>query len=225
MEPAPAAEPDADAILARLSQLVRDTKTETPAPVAQETPARTPAQEQQPEPELYTAEDKTFLDTYEKDWSDVSRGEALKRRAEYQQLVSHIYGELAKVIQPLRETVGVIAERTHLSDIKAAVPDYSDDMRSQVLDWVDRQPAYLKSAYEQVVTGGSPEEVQDLINRWSAETKAAPAAAPAPAQVQATRQAAAALAPVSTKRSAPPATDDMGNFDSAFAKFASEKLQ
>ena len=87
--PAPAADPDpdpapadaqTDALIARLAGLVKD----VPAPVPTPAPAATPPAAQD---ELYDAAEKEFLVKYDEDWGDVARGEGLKRRAEYRQLI------------------------------------------------------------------------------------------------------------------------------------------
>jgi hypothetical protein len=86
----------------------------------------------------------------------------------------------------------------------------------------------LQAAYKHVINSGTVDEVVDLINRWRTETGTPlqPQAQPAPAAKKATelpaaaKQAVAALAPVSSKRSSVPQTVDEGDFDSAFAAFA-----
>jgi hypothetical protein len=138
-----------------------------------------------------------------------------------------VFQELAKEIRPLMETVQLLAHRTQLSDLTARVPDY-DTTRDQVIAWVATQPEYLQPAYNAVITNGSVDEVADLIGRYKRETgapaaTAAPAAAPKKPDTElppATKQAAAALAPVSSKRTVVPQTVDPTDFETAFASFA-----
>jgi hypothetical protein len=209
------------AVLARLAALVN--KAPAPAPVE---PQRAPAPP--PAPNLYSPEEQEFLASYDKDWNDVVKGEALKRRAEYNFLAQHIFGEFSKVVAPLMEQVRELSTRTHLGDLEATVPDYND-VRDRVVDWVGKQPEYLQVAYNRVIQQGTVDEVKDLISRWRTENGgAAPAAskASAPAKKQdtelpsATKQAADELAPVGSKRSVVQSGSDPNDFEGAFKQFA-----
>lgn len=171
----------------------------------------------------FTSEEAEFLDTYTKDYGDIARAEALIRRAEYQTVVGYIFQEVSKELQPLMQMVRTLSERTHLGDLQQVVPDYND-LRTQVIDWAGKQPAYLQPAYNYVIQHGTVDEVKDLIERFKQstgiqvvpavtakkETELAPVA----------RQAAAALAPVSSKRSAVVTTPGPDDFDSAFVEAA-----
>jgi hypothetical protein len=210
--PEPAPGPSNDELLARFAQIVR----ETPAPQPQV--QRQPAPQAQP---LFTAAEQAELAAYEKDWPDVAKAEALRRRAEYHQLIQYVFDQVGQRLAPLEQVTMGGAERSHLNDIYSLVPDY-DAVRDPVLAWVDQQPAYLKAAYQSVARSGTPMEVADLIGRYrqangAPAPQAAPAAQTAPApQV---RRAAAALAPVKSARSG--VTDSQpDDFDGAFAAFA-----
>jgi hypothetical protein len=217
-EPAPAAaKPNEDEVLRRLARLVEEKQPEQPAPQ--------PAQQQ---PQIYSADEQEFLASYEKEWPDVSRAESLRRRAEYRELVGYVLTEFAKELRPLAETVQVLSQRTHLSDLKSTVEDY-DTVRDNVISWVEQQPTYLQVAYKHVIENGTVDEVADLVGRYKRETgaSATPASAPAARRADtelpsATKQAAAALAPVSSKRSAVVQASDPDDFESAFASFASK---
>ena len=215
-----------DASIARLLELL-DQKTAQnaaapPPPPAQET------YQAAPEPEIYSDEDKQFLAEYEKDWPDVAKAEALRRRAEYRDLVKYVFNEVAHELRPLSDMVRSMSERTHLDDLYTNVGDY-DQVRDKVVDWVGTQPPYLQAAYNHVIQNGTVDEVVDLINRYRQATgdsltqQAAPQAAPRKVDTElpsATKQAAASLAPVSSKRSAVIQADDPNDFESAFATFA-----
>jgi len=213
-EPAPS-----DAVLERLEKLLK------PAEAAPAAPAATP---EQPAP-MYSDDEASFLNNYVKEWPDVHRAEALIRRGEHQQLLSFVFNELAKEIRPLMETVQVLSQRTFLGDLTTKVADY-DQVRDQVIDWVDTQPAYLQDAYKRVIENGSVEEIADLIGRYKREvgvpaTQVAQAPAPKKPDTElppATKQAAAALAPVSSKRTVVPQAVDPTDFEAAFASFASK---
>lgn len=209
-----------DEVLRRLAALVKEQK----AAPAQEQPIQ---QQTQVEPPVYSDDERKFLEDYEKDWPDVAKAEALRRRSEYRELVNYVFTEVAKVLKPQIETVQAMSEMTHLQQLQTQVSDY-DDVRDKVIDWAQKQPPYLRAAYKHVIDEGTVDEVADLIDRYKRDTGASAApAAPrsAPKRVEtelpsATKQAAAALAPVSSKRSAVIAGDDPNDFESAFSSFA-----
>ena len=221
-EPAPAApaanDDQTDELIKRLASMVKD------APAQPQAQAE-PQPQAQPEAELYTPEELEFLNNYDQDWSDVTRGEALKRRKEHVELVQYVFQEVAQQLRPLLESVDVLASRTHLSDLRERVEDY-DTVRDNVVAWVEEQPAYLQVAYKHVISSGTAEEVADLISRYKQATGFA-SQAPAPAKAEPSddaKKAAQALAPVSTKRSTMPQQDDPSDFDSAFKRFATGKF-
>ena len=210
-EPAPPG-PSSDELLARFAQIVR----EQPAPQ----PAPQPQVQQPAPPPLFTEAEIRELEAYEKDWPDVAKAEALRRRAEYSQLIGYVFEQVSQRLRPLEQMTMGGAERSHLNDLYTLIPDY-DQVRDPVLAWVDQQPAYLKNAYMQVAQQGTPAEVADLVGRYKQATGArAPAAPVAPsAPAPAVRKAAAALAPVKSARSNV-ADAQPEDFDSAFAAFA-----
>lgn len=218
--PAPAEEPkeSTEDLVARLKALV-DEKKPAPAP-AKPDPA--------PEPAVYTEDESKFLQEYVKEWPDVAKAEALRRRAEYRELTQFVFSEVAGYLKPYLEQIETVATRTHLSDLESKVTDY-DTIRDKVVGWADTQPAYLRAAYQHVIQQGTVDEVSDLVDRWRKDTGAAPATSTAPRQRNTAlppvaKQAAAALAPVGSKRSAPSAGVDPNDFGAAFATFASGKL-
>ena len=194
---------------------------------------------------LYTADEQAVLTKYQEDWPDVSKAEALMRRAEYKDLVGYIFQQVRAELAPLQDFVSTQAPRTQYSEIVKLVSDY-DDVRDKALAWVDSQPDYLKAAYKQVTDGGSPEEVADLINRFKKETNyaspavpaspatspsgaatftppAAPAKPAAPALPAAATKAAAKLAVVKTGRTEQESGTSDDDFDGAFAKYAASE--
>lgn len=217
---AAASGPSADDILAGLKKLV----TEAPAPASTKD---APKAEEKP---TYNDEETQFLTKYEEDWGDVSKVEALKRRAEYQQLLGYVFQQVADYLKPFKEMTEALAERTHYQDVTTAVPDYSDKLREDVTTWVKAQPGYLQDAYNQVITSGTVEEVKDLVDRYRAATgQAAPAATQKPASKDnelsdEAKKAAAALAPVESKRSGVQQPGDPSNFDDAWKQFATDSV-
>ena len=184
----------------------------------------------QPEPEIYAPEEKAFLNQYVKDWPDIVKAEALIRRSEYRDLANYIFSQFAQHMVPVQQTLQAVAERSHLSDLEAQVNDYGD-IRDKVINWAAQQPAYLQGAYSRVIQQGTTEEVVDLISRYRASTGANispnPVSAPAPKAEpklsDAAKQAAAALAPVRSKRTATSNVVDPQDFESAFSQFAQMK--
>jgi hypothetical protein len=218
-----APDPDED-LLNRLGSLLA--KAKVPQNKEPE-PAPQPAPQQAAQPEEITlseAEIKAIEDA-EKDWPDVVRAVRAESEFKLKRTMDHIFKEVAKELRPLMQTVQTLAHRTHLQELQSKVPDY-DSVGDKVISWVDKQPAYLQAAYKHVIQQGTAEEVADLITRYKAETgNRAPAPAPVTKKKAelptATKQAAAALAPVSTKRTAPVSGGvDPSDFDGAFAAFA-----
>lgn len=187
--------------------------------------------------ELYTPEEKTVMEKYEADWPDISKAEELKRRAEYSQIVSHIFKEVSRVYGPALEYTQDRGVHDQYTDIKALVPDY-DTVRDKTLAWVDTQPDWLKAAYTKVASEGTPDEVAGLISLFKKETSyvapaasaapatpaksVAPAAPATPALSPAAKQAAAKLTVVKTGRTeAGTAAED--TFENSFAGYAAEE--
>lgn len=214
----------ADEILARLSKLVKEAPEEKTGQDPLGKVEEAPAQEEQP---VYTKDEQEFLETYQKDWSDVARGEELRRRAEYRELLQFVFAEVGKFVAPIRETVDVLAERTHRTDIKTTISDYSDDLRDKVIAWSKTQPTYLQSAYEQVIQQGTVDEVRDLVDRYRKETGQVIVQKPAAKKDNElsgeAKKAAAALAPVESKRSGVQQPGDPTSFDDGWAQFVNAK--
>lgn len=188
------------------------------------------AQQQSQQP-LLAQEEVATLTEFRKEWPDVAKAVDIQSRVLAHQVIDYVFKEFAKEITPKLQQLEDLAERTHFEDIYNTVDDY-DDVRDKVIQWVGRQPDYLRNAYDQVVQYGTPDQIADLIGRWRQETgQAAPQLAPrapAPAPVvrqpsPAVRNAAAALAPVSSKRSNVTRVDDPNDFDSAWDRFANHR--
>jgi hypothetical protein len=84
--------------------------------------------------------------------------------------VQFIFGEIGKVLNPLRETTEALATRTHYTDIEQKIGSYDDSLRDQVETWIGSQPDYLQSAYNDVINRGTSEQVVDLVARFRKET-------------------------------------------------------
>lgn len=248
-EPAPAAAEPAPAAVTEPAPAAAE-----PAPVAPaddpriaelyaQIEALKPKEQPAPPAPIYTADEEAVLKKYTEDWPDIAKAEALVRRAEYQELVQHVFKEFRQELQkvhdeytPVMEYVSNRSGEDQYANIVKLVPDY-DAVRDKALAWIETQPDWLKSAYTRVADAGTPAEVAALIGRFKKETSyAAPAAvapaAPAPAPVApvaaapalspAAKQAAAKLTVVKTGRSeAGTATEE--TFENAFSAYAAEE--
>lgn len=207
------------ALLAKLDALLETrTKSEPPAPAAETPPA--PAQEQA----VYTPEEQAFLAEYETEWADVSKAESLKRRVEYEKLVQYVFNEVAAVLRPMTQDLQALAQERQKAQYRQVVPEY-DTLQADLAAWTEKQPAYLRAAYQHVIQNGTPEDVADLVERYKRDT-AASTEVESPKQKAtelppSAKKAAQALAPVSSKRSSVVAAEtDKNDFDGAFEKFA-----
>ena len=207
------------ALLAKLDALLETrTKSEPPAPAAETPPA--PAQEQA----VYTPEEQVFLTEYETEWADVSKAESLKRRVEYEKLVQYVFNEVAAVLRPMTQDLQALAQERQKAQYRQVVPEY-DTLQADLAAWTEKQPAYLRAAYQHVIQRGTPEDVADLVERYKRDT-ATNTVVESPQQKAtelppSAKKAAQALAPVSSKRSSVVAAEtDKNDFDGAFEKFA-----
>ena len=187
-----------------------------------------PVQQPAAPPPLFTADETAFLTEYEKDYPDVARAEALRRRAENRLVVQHVFNEIAQVVEPLQRTIAALLSDQQLAQLQQVVPEY-ETKREDVIKWVDTQPSYLKIAYNHVIQNGTVEEVADLIGRYNQATgaqsqqqRASAAATQTTELPAATKKAAAALAPVGSKRTTVVRGIAKDDFDGAFAEAASQ---
>ncbi len=134
-----------------MSALVKETPA---APAAQPQPEATAPPADNEQPPLYTADEEKILASYEEDWPEVAKAEALRRRAEYRELASVIFQEMGKYIAPINEMVTELATRSHIGDLEQRVPDY-EQLRDGVATWVETQPAWLQPAYKNVMQQGT----------------------------------------------------------------------
>ena len=139
----------------------------------------------------------------------------------------YVFRSIAAEFGPRLSMLEGLAERAQYQDLTGTVPDY-DDIRDKVIDWAAKQPAYLQEPFNRVIQEGTVDEIADLIQRYRKDTgTAAPSAqqtiqAKPPAQDELSttaKQAAAKLAPVSTKRSGA-VTAAPQDFDGAFEAFS-----
>jgi hypothetical protein len=227
--PAPAEPaPNVDDVVSRLAAALKE--AQPPAPATTE-PA--PAASAEVEAPIYSQQEMQLLQDYEKNWPDVAQAEALKRRAEYGDLLKYVFSSVSEFLKEPLEQLRSVTNFAHTSELRSAVPDYSEDLEQKVTEWIGTQPDYLQSAYSQVMQAGTSDQVADLIRRYQGAVGTAPAPQPqalvqpapaAPAKKtelsSAAKQAAEALAPVGTERTSVPQGEDPMDFNAAFKKYA-----
>lgn len=218
---AAAAGEDDDALLKRLAKAVKTVDTE-------EKPAAAAAEEEKP---IFSQEEEAKLDHFRKEWPEVAEAFDLQARALAHSVLKYAFGQIAEQFIPLRETVEILATRTHYGDLKEKVGEYTEAEREEIVDWVKQQPTYLQKPMMSVIEEGTAEEVADLVSRYREDTGKQPAGAgeqakePSGGDVElsdAAKQAAKDMAPVNSKRSAVTKQDDPSDFDGAFTKFADQ---
>lgn len=222
--PTPAPVDDVAARLAAAEAELEKLRNPTP------TPSPTPAPVESP---LYSAEEQALLDGYMKDWDTVAKGEELRRRAEYRQLVGYVFEQVNARYGHVLQYVEARSPKDQYTDIKSLVQDY-DQVRDPAIEWAMKQPPLMKATYERVIKEGTPEEVRELIDTFKKATGQAATPTPTPAVTPtatgmtpataandtATEAAKAALKPVATQRTEPAQPADPNNFDDAFKEFA-----
>ena len=119
--------------------------------------------------------------------------------------------------------------KTEATSFRGAVveahKDY-DAVYPKLEGWIKTHPAYLQSGLLKAYNEGTAEEVIDLVSRYKQATgvkpqEAAPAVPNTGEPKKPAAAAAAALAPVETKRTTPkPSGTDPNDYDSAFDEAA-----
>lgn len=193
--------------------------------------AATEAAAKKPAPEVYSAEEKTFLDGYEKEWPDIVKGEALRRRAEYGQIIKHVFTEIHKAYGPLIERGVVaadnVAESNTLQFIRQTHTDYNDAMYDDLVVWAEGLTGYRQKLAKSTIEDGEPQDLVDLIAEFKTVTgrnkpKAVAGESDASKVTELSPQAkkaAKAIGVVDTKRTAAaPNAADPNDFDGGWAE-------
>lgn len=192
-----------------------------------------------PEPvapaDIYSPTEREELTALRDEWPDAARMFELLARQVQVDTLNYAFSELSKVISPIQATVQQYTTDDHLGAIYEAHADY-DAVYQPVMDWIEKQPSFLKAAYYGVVKEGTAEDVITMIQRFKDEVKWAPPAAPAQAAApaapaappeaglsEAAKKAAKALGAVGAKRGAPPSAQDPNDFDAAWEEAVSHK--
>lgn len=124
---------------------------------------------------------------------------------------------------PVANTVAETARERHFAAIRAAHSDF-DTVKTGLAEWVEKQPSYLRPGYEAVLSGGTAEDVIDLVARFKESQGIRKPVEPPSPRVDATRRRQAEAAEVVRPRGAvvvPQGEPDPDDYESAFEAAAS----
>ncbi|MCE5212499.1 MAG: hypothetical protein LLG40_13230, partial [Deltaproteobacteria bacterium] len=124
-----------------------------------------------------SVEDKAALATYDEEFDTVSKSEAKKREIFAKKMAAFVTDAvengnkaLLSQLAPFLLANEQSATENHFKTVKSAHPDfekYRDD--GSLKNWIDTQPAYLKTVLQKVYDSGETEEVIDLYSRFKKE--------------------------------------------------------
>jgi len=196
--------------------------------------------------ESLTDEEAKAVEEFRKDFPDVAKAfdaqiRALSAKYEnkvaqlQEQLITQFDERLAPVVQTIQPLTGNLFVDTITKSHADAF-----DILPQVEQWVEQQPAFLKTAYNQVLDKGTAKETIELLDHFkqatgkaqdeqkAAEQAKADAAAAAQAKAKAEKEAKEkeqkldAQEGVRSRQSTKTAGLDPADFDSAFEQFAAK---
>ena len=177
-------------------------------------------------------DEREAVKNYASEWKDEHAVQNTIIRASVQAATANIYNEVSRVLEPIVSMMNQSRVRDHFNAIEAAHPGYAAIV-PEVQAWVASQPAVVQNALNGVLTGGTAQQVIELLGLFKQQKSAAPAAptapaahaAPAPAAPVVTppkvvdpkvAAAAAATAPVASTRAVKPGGDDITDYEAAF---------
>lgn len=175
-------------------------------------------------------EEKTLLQSYQSEWEDNHKAEAILRRMDIQKAFKEFSDHLAKQIEPLYAAYTELAVEKQRQAIQKAHPDFSDQLADNVEVWIETLPAGLKKAYTEVAASGTAEDVIELISTYkkakghvpqaSVGTSSSHSSSSKPLPDAARKMSA--LSPVASTRTVPSASADENDFDAAWADAVKE---
>lgn len=113
-----------------------------------------------------------------------------------------IRAELQQELAPIKQAKQVDEAEQARNLVLSKHPDAASIAESAELEqWVQSKPAFVRGAYQQVITGGTPAQVVELLDAFKAETK--------PAMANAGAEAAAAKAIANAKTRSPSSLSDI----------------
>ena len=171
---------------------------------------------------------------FETEWPDEYAAIQQLMQAELRAALANSFSGYTKqlngVLAPLMGSVQKVEVNTYKGAVTAAHPD-AFEIAPKVAEWIETQPAIVRSAYRQAYEKGTAQEAIELLNLYKqaiGSTGAAPAT-PASSAAQeppkpkpvADKKAVAALAAVpAAQRAKPNGGADVLDFDAAFAEAA-----
>lgn len=171
---------------------------------------------------------------FETEWPDEYAAIQQLMQAELRAALANSFSGYTKqlngVLAPLMGSVQKVEVNTYKGAVTAAHPD-AFEIAPKVAEWIETQPAIVRSAYKQAYEKGTAQEAIELLNLYkqaTGSTGAAPAT-PASSAAQeppkpkpvADKKAVAALAAVpAAQRAKPNGGADVLDFDAAFAEAA-----
>jgi hypothetical protein len=224
----PAADPPADGkeVDALIDRLASAVASKAPAKASDPPAADPPAAEAPP---LFNEAETAVLAKFKEDWPQEHEAINLMQRELGSGIIQYVFDQIAPAVREVKELASTLALRAQVGDLTDGLGEYPSDQEiDQIKDWVKTQPAYLQDGMNGVIDGGTADDVVDLVNRYREATGKQPAGAqveePAPQGETelsgAAKQAAEALAPVGSKRSAVQSPEDSSNFDASWARWA-----
>lgn len=159
--------PDYEALYKREQQLRKTWEGRAKKFQTQQPPAEPPKQApsaQQPERDP----DDEFLEGFRNKYNDdVLKAMEIMSARKARQFIS----QFEQAYAPLAYNVQDMQTRSHFGAIETAHPDWEqvrDDPRFS--EWVDSQPTHRRRAYTEVISGGTPQEVIDLLTDFKDST-------------------------------------------------------
>jgi hypothetical protein len=182
-----------------------------------------------------TDEDKQFLTKTTEEWPDVIKAaEIIAAKLNYateQAMMKRMYDfgkAVASVITPIATKEQKTAQEKHINAVREVHKDY-DQRVGELPAWIEKQPASLKLAYQEIYNKGTTEEVVQMFNTFkltngipldaapTAEPPPAPAPTAPPAKPTPSPAEVAALKPVASMRQkVGTGAPDVLNFDAAW---------
>lgn len=197
---------------------------------------QTPAEEEKPltRTDFLDEAGAAAIKKFETEWPDEYAAIQQLMQAELRAALANSFSGYTKqlngVLAPLMGSVQKVEVNTYKGAVTAAHPD-AFEIAPKVAEWIETQPAIVRSAYKQAYEKGTAQEAIELLNLYkqaTGSTGAAPAT-PASSAAQeppkpkpvADKKAVAALAAVpAAQRAKPNGGADVLDFDAAFAEAA-----
>lgn len=202
----------------------------------QKSKEQTPAEEEKPltRADFLDEAGAAAIKKFETEWPDEYAAIQQLMQAELRAALANSFSGYTKqlngVLAPLMGSVQKVEVNTYKGAVTAAHPD-AFEIAPKVAEWIETQPAIVRSAYRQAYEKGTAQEAIELLNLYkqaTGSTGAAPAT-PASSAAQeppkpkpvADKKAVAALAAVpAAQRAKPNGGADVLDFDAAFAEAA-----